>query len=148
MDSFLLRAVCAFGFFIGGLNFIGLGLIENGADTPDNFVWTWILELYHLEWDFIRLVASVVALWMLSGITQSIYKSVKNRKSKASAEIAKTPIVPVTSEPGLAENRPAPSPATVNPPIITPTTTPELKVKKPTAEELKRRAIEQLFGKG
>jgi hypothetical protein len=48
--------MCVFGFFIGGLNFIGLGMIENGADTPDNLVWTWVLELYRLEWDLNRVV--------------------------------------------------------------------------------------------
>lgn len=135
--------------FIVGMNALGLGMIANGWDIPDNLAWALLRTFFYIEGIALILILGGALMYGLS--TSSGAAKPESPIQTASYEADTARDVHLYDSSRDAEDvsdlhQPEVQAAPVSPAVVLQTKEPEPPPPEPTAEELQEEAIEQIIG--
>jgi len=123
---------------IGGVNFVGFGIIFNGANHAANPVWGFFASFFYSE--------TIVAAILICGFFLFFILSFESKENIQPKPIA---INEISKRQEITDEKPPKikvEPVFVQPVAIIPEPEPPPK-PKPTAAELKRKALDQITGR-
>ena len=135
--------------FIVGMNALGLGMIANGWDLPDNLAWALLRTFFYIEGIALILILGGALMYGLS--TSSGAAKPESPIQTASNETDTARDVHLCDSSRDAEDvsdlhQLEVQAAPVSPAVVLQTKEPEPPPPEPTAEELQEEAIEQIIG--
>jgi len=164
MQNLSTRLVFAVLIFWGGLHFIGWGIVFAGVDVPGNPVWPALSHLFDFElsvlsglYFILKIAAGLAALggvvWVVFAVSSWVSEYRDQRKSSAHARRVESlpphpKPIPTQSQGWEPQSNTAPAPSpnvqAITQAIPIPEPIPEPRPVRPSAKELKKRAIEQI----
>ena len=135
--------------FIVGMNALGLGMIVNGWDFPDNPAWILLRTFFYIEGIALILIFGGVLMYGLctsSGAAKS--ESLIQTTSNETDTVRNAHLCDSSrdAEDVSDLHQPEAQAAPVSPAVVLQTKEPEPPPPEPTAEELQEEAIEQIIG--